>query len=111
MAGGHLSKYDEFYCSSSKTAVHEVGHLLGMEHDFECLAKQTCNTAAQRLCKSKSSGTVLPMKSTNEKCCNGFMQYGKHPNVWSSCSVRDFRLQYRLSNWGNGCLSGKHFMR
>ena len=33
------------------------------------------------------------------ECCTGFMDYGKHPEYWSICSVRNFRQHYVAENW------------
>ena len=62
---------------------HEVGHNLGMAHDFS-----TAHAA------SGCDGT-------------GIMSYGNPPNEWSTCSKADFTAQYKVreSMW---CMPGKH---
>ena len=83
-----------FYGNSSSSVgesmAHEVGHNLGMEHDFD----------------KKHGGNLNP--------CNGegFMSYGNHKSQWSECSVKDFTALYTLL-MKNGvykwCLPGKLF--
>ena len=48
---------------------HELGHNLGMDHDFVQRHKKECNG-------------------------KGIMSYGEHPMVWSTCSRADFEAQY-----------------
>ena len=76
---------------NQKTAVHEMGHSLGMLHDFV------------------RSEPDYPCRSTpTEVCCNGFMNYGDHPNAWSDCSIRDFRKAYNDMNWQDDCMDVLH---
>ena len=60
---------------------HEVGHNIGMDHDF--------------IEKHKAAG------------CDGkgIMSYGNPPNEWSACSKADFIAHYQAtkSNW---CMDG-----
>ena len=51
--------------TTAELVTHEVGHNLGMLHDFEPVHKEACD------------GT-------------GFMSYGTHPYEWSTCSASDF---------------------
>merc|ERR1719234_3123814 len=57
------------------TFVHELGHNIGMRHDF----------AHGAHCDGK-----------------GIMSYGDHPKTWSTCSNKDFATWYQ--NVGNQCL-------
>ena len=62
---------------------HEIGHNLGMRHDFD-----------------EGHG------GKNNKCNGqGLMSYGDQPEKWSTCSVTDFTAHYNneKNNW---CLEG-----
>ena len=83
------------YFSSLKTAVHELGHTLGMSHDFNKIGTG-----------SKGGGPQTCRSTPTVDCCHGFMHYGVHKNIWSDCSVRDFQNSYRQKNWGDGCFDG-----
>jgi hypothetical protein len=61
-----------------------------MHHDFEDIKGSTT-------CKS------TPM----DPCCQGFMHYGRHENLWSDCSVTEFQMNYRKYEWATSCLKGK----
>ena len=67
-----------------QTAAHELGHILGMLHDFE-------------------EGTKVCRSTKKEACCTGFMDYAEHPNKWSDCSVNDLYLSYKENDWENNC--------
>ena len=64
-----------------QTAAHELGHILGMMHDFEEKTKKCRKT------------------KDYEDCCTGFMDYAEHPNLWSDCSVQDLYISYKTNNW------------
>ena len=60
--------------STAEVVTHEMGHNLGMAHDFSDVhAGKGCD------------GT-------------GFMSYGEHPYQWSTCSVEDFNALYQQVN-------------
>ena len=63
-----------FYCL--QTVAHELGHTLGMGHDFD---QKTYN----------SKGTYVYRKY-QKKSCNGLMDYLDNGVGWSACSARDF---------------------
>merc|ERR1712045_543413 len=61
----------------AKTTAHEIGHNLGMDHDF--------NTSVYNRQRK------FQYRKYNKKSCKGgLMDYGANRNGWSSCSARDF---------------------
>jgi len=60
---------------TARTTAHEIGHLLGMFHDF-------------KPSKNNARGCSVERKSPN------FMNYGKNRTEWSECSNVDFRVYY-----------------
>ena len=74
---------------------HEIGHNLGMFHDFSTI----------------HGGTGEAETSTNPCNNQGIMSYYSDSDKWSSCSVKDFKDLYnRIKSENNGewCLTGKH---
>jgi len=72
--------------ATSEVVAHEMGHNMGMDHDFD-----------------ESHGG--PNGPCNKK---GIMSYGSPPNVWSTCSRADFLALYNQilasTSW-NWCLT------
>ena len=74
-------------------ASHEIGHNLGMPHDFEDLPKAFCE-GHENLQGKKS-------------CCSGIMDYGALTWAWSKCSVNAFHKYYEYLNLVNkNCIKG-----
>ena len=75
---------------------HEIGHNLGMYHDFDTV----------------HGGNGNDQTSTNSCNNQGVMSYGaaQFYKRWSECSKKDFIAHYnsRKNDW---CLSGIHLIR
>ena len=75
----------------AETAVHEMGHNLGMGHDFN----------------KDESTRYYKYSACNSK---GVMSYGEKASAWSQCSKNDFKAYYNVvrsymkQEW---CLEGK----
>ena len=72
-----------------KVVAHEMGHNMGMLHDFDAI----------------HGGSGGACDGT------GIMSYGSAPNVWSTCSKNDFLALYNsiiASSSKSWCLDGKY---
>ena len=68
---------------------HEIGHNLGMRHDFD----------------EEHGGDGSP--NSGGYCDGqGFMSYGDHLSQWTECNVKDFEAQYE-KNRDRWCMPGK----
>ncbi len=78
-----LNEWRNTAAASGKVAAHEMGHNMGLSHDFA----------------SKNAG----------RGCNGIMDYGNSDDVWSQCSREDFVANYELVTMARGgghCMEG-----
>jgi len=81
---------------AAKTAAHEIGHTIGMMHDFSDSVYRASRKFQYRKYNSKS-------------CAKGFMSYGKDQGKigWSACSARDFSRSLTKGGTTNPCLNYK----
>jgi hypothetical protein len=82
-----INYYGQSHSAMGELLAHEVGHNLGMAHDF----------ATQH----GGDGSAGSGPCDNE----GLMSYGNHKSQWSECSVKDFTAQYTV-NKDHWCLPG-----
>ena len=85
---GYKASVNEKRSSAVKTAevvAHEMGHNLGMLHDFD------------------------DQHGGQNGACNGqgIMSYGTFPQQWSSCSKADYLARYNQVGGNNWCMAGK----
>lgn len=82
---GSRTGVTEYYKNDIQTSLwvaHEIGHNLGMYHDF-----------------TKIDGERVPRQDSNGNICKqGAMDYGNDRYSWSQCSVEDFTKLYQKHN-------------
>jgi len=88
-----INEYQTTAASFGKLMAHELGHNLGMNHDFH----------------SSHGGTGTPKSNgyPNGKCetDENIMSYGSSRGKWSTCSKKDFQAHYlRTISEGSWCM-------
>ena len=85
-------KWQESISRTAMATAHDIGHVLGMYHDFSA-GKDT----RTKTCGQKRKGDFL-------------MNYGNSRSQWSDCSNEDFQIYYeKIVNSQNGfCLEEIH---
>ena len=82
-----------FYCL--QTIAHEIGHTLGMDHDFDTKKYNA------------GQGYVYRKYQKSKKDCKGLMDYLDNGVGWSACSARDFSRFLTKGGTTNPCLNYK----
>ena len=80
-----MNEKRESAVSSAEVVAHEMGHNMGMLHDFD----------------EQNGGSNGP--------CNGqgLMSYGNTPQEWSTCSKANYLARYNQVGGNNWCMPGK----
>ena len=80
-----------FYCL--QTIAHEIGHTLGMDHDFDTKKYNA------------GQGYVYRKYQKSKKDCKGLMDYLDNGVGWSACSARDFSRYLTSAGTKKPCLN------
>ena len=80
-----ISEKQESILATAEIVAHEMGHNMGMSHDFD----------------DKHGGSDGPCKG------KGLMSYGEYAKEWSSCSKADYLARYNKVGGKNWCMPGK----
>merc|ERR550532_3025641 len=87
-----ISMWNQHLSYAAQTIAHEMGHNLGMHHDFH----------------ESHGGNGEPNQSKSKYDCDGkgLMSYDPAPNKWSSCSKSDLQAQYKAIGAADWCMPG-----
>merc|ERR1711936_27045 len=81
-----------------KTAAHELGHILGMDHDFDNKAYRAGLRRNQRIYNYR--------KYNGKSCKGGLMSYAPPRSGWSLCGQRDMSRYLTSGGKKKPCTSG-----
>ena len=86
-----IAEYGKNAILTAQILAHEMGHGLGMEHDFGY------NDKGDPIIDANGKTVDRPGKNCTK--VDGFMDYSINPKRWSHCSVEDFTKYY--NKWHN----------